>query len=62
MAQCTIRSQKQDGEMLQVDAACATDIMRSDMQFDLRIVSDKAISRHFPGMSGMEVTYYRCTL
>jgi hypothetical protein len=62
MAQCTIRSQKQDGETLQVDAACATEIMHSDMQFDLKIVSDKAVARHFPGMSGMEVTYYRCTL
>ena len=62
MAQCTIQSQKQDGETLQVAAACATEIMRSDMQFELKIVSEKAISRHFPGMSGMEVTYYRCTL
>jgi hypothetical protein len=62
MAQCTIQSQKQDGEMLQLDAACATEIMQSDMQFRLKIVNDKSISRSFPGMSGMEVTYYRCTL
>jgi hypothetical protein len=62
MAQCTIQSQKQNGEMLQLEAACATEIMRSDMQFSLKIVNDKAISRGFPGMSGMEVTYYRCTL
>jgi hypothetical protein len=62
MAQCTIQSQKQDGETLQVAAAYATEIMHSDMQFNLKIVSDKAIARSFPGMSGMEVTYYRCTL
>jgi len=62
MAQCTIQSQKQDGETLQLDAACATDIMRMDMQFSLKIVNDKSIARHFPGMSGMEVTYYRCAL
>jgi len=62
MAQCTIQSQKQDGEILQLEAGCATEIMRSDVQFSLRIVNDKSISRRFPGMSGMEVTYYRCTL
>jgi len=62
MAQCSIQSQKQEGETLQLEAACATEIMRSNMQFDLRIVNEKAISRRFPGVSGMEVTYYRCTL
>jgi hypothetical protein len=62
LAQCTIQSQKQDGEILRLEAACATEIMRSDVQFSLRIVNDKSISRRFPGMSGMEVTYYRCTL
>ena len=62
MARCTIQSQKRDGKILQLEAACATEIMRSDVQFGLRIVNDKSISRRFPGMSRMEVTYYRCTL
>jgi hypothetical protein len=62
MAQCTIQSQKQDGEILQIEAACATEIMRSDMQFSLKIINDKTISRRFLGMSGIEVNYYRCPL
>jgi hypothetical protein len=44
MAQCTIRSQKQDGETLQVAAVCATEIMHSDMQFNLKIVSETQLS------------------
>ena len=62
MAQCTIKSQKEDGGTLQIAAACATAIMHQDVEFSLKIVNDKAITRLFPGMSGMEVIYYRCTL
>jgi hypothetical protein len=60
MAQCTIKSKKEDGQTLLISAACATAIMHSDMEFSLKIVNDNAISRVFPGMSGMEVMYYRC--
>ncbi len=60
MAQCTIKSKKEDGDSLQLLAGCATQIMQSEMQFSLKIVNENAMSRLFPGMSGMEVTYYRC--
>lgn len=55
MAQCAIKSKKEDG--LLISAACATAIMHSDMEFSLKIVNDNAISRVFPEMSGMEVMY-----
>ena len=43
-------------------AACATDIMLSDVQFVLRVVDDDTITRVFPGIEGMEVKYHRCRL
>jgi hypothetical protein len=59
-ARCTIKSRKEDGAMLHLLAACATDIMLSSVQFSLKVIDDHSISRIFPGMPGMEVTYYRC--
>ena len=41
-------------------AACATDIMLSNVQFSLRVVNENKVSRIFPGMEGMELAYDRC--
>jgi hypothetical protein len=35
--------------------------MLSSVQFSLKVLDDNSISRLFPGMPGMEVTYYRCS-
>ena len=61
-ARCTIKSRNEDAAMLSIQAACATDIMTSNEQFSLKVNNDNSISRVFPGMPGMEVTYYRCQL
>jgi hypothetical protein len=61
-AKCTIKARRQEGEMLQLIAACATDIMLSDVQFSLKIVSDNKVSRIFPGMEGIELSFDRCSL
>ncbi len=60
-ARCTIKSRNEEGETLHLLAACASDIMLSTVQFSLKVLDDNRISRIFPGMPGMEVTYYRCT-
>jgi hypothetical protein len=59
-AQCTIKSRKEVGDTVNLLAACATDIMLSSVQFSLKVLDDNKISRLFPGMEGMEITYYRC--
>ena len=59
---CSIKSRKEDGQTLNLIAGCASDIMLSNVQFVLKIVDDNTISRVFPGMEGMEVTYHRCKL
>jgi hypothetical protein len=60
-ARCTIKSRNEDGTTLNLLAACATDIMLSSVQFSLKVLDDNKISRVFPGMPGLETTYYRCT-
>ncbi|MFO1098309.1 MAG: hypothetical protein U1E81_08550 [Xanthobacteraceae bacterium] len=61
-AKCTIKARRQDAEILYLIAACATDIMLSDVQFTLKIVSDNRVSRIFPGMEGIELSFDRCSL
>jgi hypothetical protein len=61
-AKCRIKTRKEEGQGLNLIAACATDIMLSDVQFVLKIVDDENITRSFPGIEGMEVKYHRCRL
>ena len=61
-ARCTIKSKKEEGDAVQLFAACATTIMTSDVQFSLKAIDANTISRHIPGIEGMELKYHRCTL
>ena len=61
-ARCTIKSRKQVGDTLNLLTACATDIMLQNVEFTVKFLDDNKISRLFPGMEGMEITYYRCVL
>ncbi len=56
-----LKSRTEDGATLNLLVACATDIMLSSVQFSLKVLNDNSISRIFPGMPGMEVTYCRCS-
>ena len=60
-AKCAIKSRREDGEIIHLLAACATDIMLSNVQFSLRILNENKVSRIFPGMEGMELSYDRCS-
>ena len=59
-ARCRITSQKEDGQIINLLAACSTDIMLSNVQFSIKIVDDKMIKRQFPGMPELELQYSRC--
>ena len=61
-ANCKIKTRKEDGETINIIAACATDIMLSNVQFSLKIVEPNKISRVFPGIMDMEINYYRCPM
>src|SRR5215510_12698113 len=57
---CNITTRKEVDNVIHMVASCATDIMYSKMQFSVRVLDDNRVSRIFPGIDGMELTYYRC--
>jgi hypothetical protein len=59
---CLIKSRKESGQNINLVVACASGIMLSNVQFFLKVLDDNTISRDFPGMEGMEVTYHRCRI
>jgi hypothetical protein len=61
-AQCTITSRKQEGDSLELAAACATSIMNQDLHFSLKVIDANNISRAFPEVPGMTLKYTRCAL
>lgn len=61
-AQCTITSRKQDGDSLELSAACASSIMTQNVEFDLKVIDDNTVSRVFREIPGMTLKYSRCKL
>jgi hypothetical protein len=61
-ARCTITSRKQDGDNLELGAACATSIMNQSIRFNLKIIDDNNLTRLFPDIQGMTLKYTRCAL
>jgi hypothetical protein len=61
-AKCTIKSKKETGDTLNILGACSTDIMLQSVQFSLKVMDADKVSRQFPGMEGMEISFYRCAL
>ena len=62
VANCNIKTMKEDGALVHMIAGCATDIMFSDAQLSLRVVDRNKVVRIFPGVSDMEMGYERCDL
>jgi hypothetical protein len=61
-ARCTITSRKQDGDNLDLGAACATGIMNQNVRFSLKLIDDSHLTRLFPDIQGMTLQYTRCSL
>lgn len=61
---CTITSRKETGDTIDLHAACASEIMATSVQMQLKILSTDSVSRIFqdPDFKGMELTFYRCAL
>ena len=60
-ARCRIKTRKEDGATINLVAACASEIMLQNVQFSLREFDANTLIRMFPGMSGMEIKYARCS-
>jgi hypothetical protein len=61
-ARCTIKSKKQEGDGLELSAACATSIMNQSVHFSLKVIDDNTVSRLFPEIPGMTLKYSRCSI
>ena len=61
-ARCKIKSRKEDGDTVNIIAGCATDIMLSNVQFSLKMLEPNKISRVFPGIEDMAISYHRCPI
>ena len=61
-ASCKIKTMKEDGQVVNIIAGCATDIMLSNIQFSLKVLEPDKIARVFPGIMDMEIDYYRCPI
>ena len=59
-ASCTVTKTKQDGDTINMIADCASDIMLHTVQFSLKVLDDNQVTRIFPGVEGMELTFHRC--
>jgi hypothetical protein len=59
---CSIKSRKDDGQNINILVGCASSIMLSNVQFVLKAIDDDSVTRMFPGIEGMEVTYHRCKI
>jgi hypothetical protein len=60
-ARCTITSRKQNGDNLDLTAACATRIMTQTMDFILKVIDDNNFARILPNIENMEIKYTRCS-
>jgi hypothetical protein len=61
-ARCSITSRKQNGDNLELTAACATSIMHQNMNFIIKVFDDNNIARLMPNIENMEIKYTRCSL
>jgi hypothetical protein len=62
MAECRIKSRKQDGDITTLVASCATSIMTGNYQFSYKVLDDNTLARMFPDIKDMTVNYARCPL
>jgi hypothetical protein len=61
-AHCTIKSRTQEGDTTYISATCASSIMTSDFKFGYKVVNDNTLTRLFPEIRDMTLTYSRCPL
>ena len=61
-ATCKIKTKKEEGQNVNIIAACATDIMLANVQFSLKVLEPNRILRTFPGMTDVEIGYDRCPI
>ena len=62
IATCNIIARKEDGAVTNLVAKCATDIALENVQFSLKLENGNKITRLYPGLPELSVSYFRCPL
>ena len=60
IAVCTIKSRKEEGPLFHLIATCSTDVALQTVQFSFKLEGDNNLTRIFPGVPEMAVSYVRC--
>ena len=60
IADCTIKSRREDAGMVQLSAACSTDVAVEDLEFSLKVINEDTLGRIYPGTAAMQVNFHRC--
>jgi hypothetical protein len=63
-ARCSVTSRKQVGDTIDLQAACASEIMATSTHLQIKILNDNSVSRVFQDLDlqGMQMTFYRCPM
>ena len=62
IATCNIKSRKEEAGLVHLITSCATDVALQAVQLSFKIDSDSRITRIFPGVPEMSVSYSRCQM
>ncbi|HEX5212196.1 MAG TPA: hypothetical protein VFW22_10745 [Pseudolabrys sp.] len=57
---CTVTKRVEEAGSLNLIASCSNDVALSTMQFSLKIDGDDKITRVYPGVPELSVSYVRC--
>ena len=60
VANCTIKTRKEEGEVLHLLTVCSTDVALQNMQFSVKAEGADRIVRIYPGIPELNTPYHRC--
>jgi type IV secretory pathway TraG/TraD family ATPase VirD4 len=62
MGRCSVKTRKDEGDLVNITAACATDISVETVEFTLKVISESRIARVFPHLPELNTEYERCSI
>jgi hypothetical protein len=62
IATCNIIARKEDGAITHLVTKCATDIAFENVEFSLKLDDGNKMTRLYPGLPELSVSYFRCPL
>jgi len=60
IATCNIKSRKEEAGLVHLITSCSTDVALQTVQLSFKVDGDSKITRIFPGVPEMSISYSRC--